>query len=224
MGELTNENHEDLLIAISGILLKNGMKSTTMDSIASALSMSKRTLYEIFDSKKDMIIKAVGYWQKKRRQRINLIFSSSKTVMEALARTFAYHKKLMTEVNSDFFFDMDEYLPEVRELDESHEDLWIDKLMYAINLGIEQGVFRPDVNYPFVLKMMRLQIESLRRMDEVFPEGITLTDAFDSIYISFLRSIASRDGIDIIDNFYQQNEEFSNTFITENVTETEIES
>ena len=219
MAELSNDNHNELLTAISGILLKNGMKSTTMDSIASALSMSKRTLYEIFDSKKDMIIRAVGYWQKQRRKRIESIFASSKTVMEALARTFAYQKKLMTEVNVDFFFDMDEYLPEVRELDDSHGDLWIDKLLYAINLGIEQGVFRPDVNYPFLLRMMRLQVESLRRMDEVFPDGIELSDAFDSIYISFLRSIASQDGMEVIDNFYLQNEEYSNDFITESTTE-----
>ncbi len=218
MAELTNENHDDLIIAISGILLKNGMKATTMDSVASALSMSKRTLYEIFDSKKDMILRAIDYWQKQRRKTIENIFSSSKTVMEALVRTFTYHKKLMAEVNVDFFFDMDEYVPEVRELYDNHGDLWIDKLMYAINLGIEQGVFRQEINYPFMLRMMRVQMESLRRMDEELPEGITIPDAFDMIAVSFLRSIATQEGIQIVDNFYLQNQEYSNSFITENLS------
>ncbi|MDE6409278.1 MAG: TetR/AcrR family transcriptional regulator [Muribaculaceae bacterium] len=218
MAELTKEPNEDLIIAISQILLKNGMKSTTMDSVASALSMSKRTLYEIFESKKDMIIRAVSYWQQQRRETIENIFTSSKTVMEALVRTFAYHKKLMTEVNVEFFFDMDQNYPEVRELFNEHSFLWIDKLMYAINMGIDQGVFRPDVNYPIVLRMMRVQMESLKRMEELFPEGIELTDAFDSISISFLRSIASQEGMEIIDNFYLQNQKYSNSLITEDVS------
>ena len=81
MTDRTNESHTDLIIAISGILLKNGLKSTTMDSVASALAMSKRTLYEIFESKKDMILKVVSYWQHQHRTKIEGIFADSKNVM-----------------------------------------------------------------------------------------------------------------------------------------------
>ena len=191
------------------------MKATTMDSVASALTMSKHTLYEIFDSKKDMILRAVKYWQQQRFKKVEEIFKSSKTVMEALARTFAYHKSMMNTINVEFLFDMDDYAPEVRTLFTRHSHQWVDKMMYAINLGIEQGVFRTDVNYPIVLRLMRIQMESLKKMEDSFPKDITIMDAFDSIVISFLRSIGTQEGMDIIDNFYLNNQEYSNSFITE---------
>lgn len=215
MTELTKEPNKELIIAISDLLLKNGMKATTMDFIASSLSMSKRTLYEIFDSKRDMIVRVVAYWQEQRRKDIVNIFNSSATIMEALVRSFAYHKKMMSGVNVDFIRDMDRNYPEVRELFNAHDTLWVKQLMIVIRKGIEQGVFRTDVNYPIVLRMMRIQMESLKRMEEVFPEGIEISDAFDTIYISFLRSIASLEGMRIIDNFLLNNQEYSNSIIIE---------
>lgn len=215
MTELTKEPNKELIIAISDLLLKNGMKATTMDFIASSLSMSKRTLYEIFNSKRDMIVRVVAYWQEQRRKDIVNIFNSSATIMEALVRSFAYHKKMMSGVNVDFIRDMDRNYPEVRELFNAHDTLWVKQLMIVIRKGIEQGVFRTDVNYPIVLRMMRIQMESLKRMEEVFPEGIEISDAFDTIYISFLRSIASLEGMRIIDNFLLNNQEYSNSIIIE---------
>lgn len=53
--DMTPEAYEELLESITDILLRNGLKATTMDSIAASLQMSKRTLYEIFDNKSQMV-------------------------------------------------------------------------------------------------------------------------------------------------------------------------
>ena len=207
MSELNKEPTDELIIAISSILLENGMKATTMDYVAATLSMSKRTLYEIFDSKKDMILKVVNFWHKQRQKKAEAIFASSKTVMEALIRAFQAHQKMMKEVNLDFFLDMDRHYPEVRKVFEDHDKVWVDKIMEIINKGMEQGVFRTDVNYNVTLHLMRLQMESLKRMEEVFPPNITITDAFDTISKGFLRSIATPKGMEIIDSLYNKNSE-----------------
>ncbi len=73
-------------------------------------------------------------------------------------------------------------------------------MMYAINLGVEQGVFRQDVNYPITLRMMSIQMESLKRMEEFFPPDVKLQDALDTIIVGFLRSIASPKGMEILDD------------------------
>lgn len=205
MSETIKEPNEELINAIFSILLKNGLKATTMDAVAAALSMSKRTLYEIFESKKDMILRVVMHWQNQRQKKVEAIFADSETVMEALVRTFQAHQEMMKEVNIDFFLDMDRFYPEVRKSFETHDKLWVDKVMIAINKGIEQGVFRTDVNYPITLRMMRLQMESLKRMEEVFPSEISINDAFNTISTGFLRSIASPKGMGIIDSFYNTN-------------------
>lgn len=214
MSEPNKEPSDELIIAISSILLNNGMKATTMDSVASALSMSKRTLYEIFDSKKDMIVKVVSYWHKQREKTVEGIFASSKTVMEALIRAFQAHQKMMKEVNLEFFLDMDRHYPEVRKVVENHDRQWVDNVMVVIRQGIEQGVFRSDVNYQVTLHLMRIQMESLKRMEEVFPPGITITDAYDTICTGFLRSIATPKGMEIFDDIYSKESEYLNSPLT----------
>lgn len=202
MSEHIKDLNEDLIISISEILLKKGLKATTMDSIAAALSMSKRTLYEIFDSKKDMIMKVMEYWQLQHSRTVENIFLSSETVMEALFLVFKLHQKIMNDVNVKFFRDMDTFFPDVRKQFERHDRLWVKKVMVVINKGIEQGVFRKDVNYPVTLRLMRIQMESIKRMEEFFPVEITIGDALDSISIGFLRSIASPSGMGILDKLY----------------------
>lgn len=47
--------------------------------------------------------------------------------------------------------------------------------------------------------MFRIQMESLKRMEEFLPQDVTLNEAFDTISISFLRSIASQEGAKILE-------------------------
>ena len=65
--------------------------------------------------------------------------------------------------------------------------------------GVRQGVFRPDVNYPVTIEMVRVQMESLKRMEEFFPAGISIGEALGTIGIGFLRSIASSEGMECLD-------------------------
>ncbi|MDE6835586.1 MAG: TetR/AcrR family transcriptional regulator, partial [Muribaculaceae bacterium] len=85
---LTKAPPEQLIVSISEILVNNGLKSTTMDTIAATLSISKRTLYEYFGSKKDMIFKVMGYWLERRTRLTEKIINEASNVMEGLIKVF----------------------------------------------------------------------------------------------------------------------------------------
>lgn len=201
MFELTRKPDAALIEAISEIIFLKGLKATTMDSVAAALSISKRTLYETFASKKDMILEVIKYWSNVHRKEAVRIIEESSNIMEALFRIFNYHLGFMKGVSVEFFKDMDR---EVRKEFSNHDDVWGGKMLDVMKLGIDQGVFRPDVNYQVQLSLMKIQMESLKRMEEFFPAEITIADAFDSICIGFLRSIASPKGMEILDEVYNQ--------------------
>ena len=202
MADLTKENYDSLIESISQIILSKGLKATTMDSVAASLSMSKRTLYEIFDSKMDMIIKVVNFWQEQHCRDVKRIFDSSDNVLEAMFRVFTVHSRKINSVSLEFFRDMDYYFPEVREIFEKNNRFRSESLMEVIRIGINQGVFREDVNYPVTFHLMRIQMESLKRMEKHFPPEISRMEALDTINIGFLRSIASPEGNAILDKIY----------------------
>lgn len=200
MYEPTNEERTRLLDDISAILIKKGLKSTTMDEVASHLGMSKRTLYEIFENKNEMIRMAIDRNREIMREKTEEFFSTSANVMEALLRTFQWQGQFMANVNVDYFRDLDLYYKDIKDDLDRDKQFVSEKIFYIIKLGVQQGVFRRDVDYQTTLLMFHVQMESLKRMEEFFPKNITLEMAYNTIYTGFLRSIASARGMKIVDS------------------------
>ncbi len=119
--------------------------------------------------------------------------------MEAFYLTLKTHQSVMGQASAAFFQDMDSSYARLRPVYDNQSDTWQRNMLKAIDDGIKQGVFRSDVNYPILLRMFRIQMESLKRMEEFLPQDVTLNEAFDTISISFLRSIASQEGAKILE-------------------------
>lgn len=192
--DLTKEQYDGLVAAIFSIIIRKGPKATTMDYVAQRLGMSKRTLYEIFGSKDEMLAEVIVSHRTMYGAKIKEIVSRTANMMEAIANVFLYHIEFISEVNPKFFFDMDVRYHALRDKYESSAH-FSKYMLEACQEGVRQGVFRTDVNYPVTIDMVRVQMESLKRMEEFFPAGISLGEALGTIGIGFLRSIASHKGM-----------------------------
>lgn len=194
-----SKQYTQLKEAIFDILLQYGMKKTTMDMVASKLSISKRTLYEIFENKEEMLKIVLEFHHQRYIALCNKMFKETENVMEALYLILKWHQKLMKNANSCFFQDMDSTYSKMRPVYDDQSDIWANKLLDAIELGKRQNVFRADVNYPILVRMLRIQMESLKRMEDFLPTSVTLSEAYDTIIMSFLRSIASDHGSEVLE-------------------------
>lgn len=101
--EMSPQAYDSLINGIMMILLQNGLKATTMDSIASALQISKRTLYEIFSSKTEMVTCALEAFHEKHSAAVKEIFLNASNVMEGILKGFFAHRDLMRQTNVNFF-------------------------------------------------------------------------------------------------------------------------
>lgn len=197
--DLTDEQFSRLVDAIFPILAESGPSHTTMDVVAKRLSMSKRTLYEIFGSKDKMIVEVMRHLEQNHHMEIERIIRSSANVMETMAGVLIYHQQVMRRLSVDFFRDMDTRYRHLRREYEANTSRWEEYISSAVKLGLRQGVFRADTNYKVMFTLFRVQMESLKRMEEFFPPGITLLEAYNVISIGFLRSIATEKGMKTLD-------------------------
>lgn len=197
--EDTAKDRRQLLDRIAPILLQKGLKSTTMDTVAAELGMSKRTLYEIFGSKSEMLKEALDRVAKRNQEFSMKAFEEADNVMEAFVNIFRHNRDLMGNTNVNFYRDMDNLYKERREdYDRSRQEHY-KRMEQLFHKGVEQGMFRPDVDYSVQIRVMALQLEALKRIEELFPPDITLIRVYDALIIGFLRSIASPDGMKILD-------------------------
>lgn len=196
---LSKEDYNRLLDGIIKLVFDKGLKSLTMDSVAANLGMSKRTLYEIFESKQQMFLEVLAYQHGNHIRTCTEIFSTSGNTMEAMLKIYIKQRNIMAKVNPSFFRDMDNAFSEIKDMYENTEEDRHNKFLEIFRLGVDDGVFRKDVNYTITSKIFKIQMESLKRMEELFPPGLTLLDVYDSIIIGLLRSIATPKGMEILD-------------------------
>lgn len=203
--DLNQREYDELMECIISSLMKNGIKSTTMDSIASLRQMSKRTLYEIFESKENMFKEAHSYFHKKMGNSLKEIFCSSENVMEAIIRCFLFNRDLMSNVNVDFIREINQYdcKPDINS-ENSFRDSHFLHFNDVLKRGVEEGYFNEDINLMVHSRMLGIQMESLKRMEELFPKDISLLEVYDSIIIGFLRGICTEKGRKELDRVIQQ--------------------
>lgn len=199
--EVSKEHLYKILESIMPLLIQNGLKATTMDSIASSLQMSKRTLYEIFGSKEEMFREAHKYFHKKMTDKMSMIFSSSGNIMEAIIKCFIYNRDLMGRISADFFREMEEFAIKENLISETSRRQHHQNLYEVILKGVDEGYFREDINLLVQCKMLSIQMQALKNTQEIFPEDISILDVYDSIILGFLRGISSPKGLQEIEQF-----------------------
>ncbi len=158
---LTGKDYDDLLFSIFNLLLKKGLKGLTMDFVAESLSISKRTLYEIFVSKTDMVVKTMTYVNEKRREVSNHIFEQAPNVLIGLVQIFLIQRDFMCKVNVNFFYDMDRLFPDVKLYYARESKIDYIRSLDLFETGVKQGVLRSDADYKTLIQVIGIQMESL---------------------------------------------------------------
>lgn len=197
--DISPEKEKEIYHIVFNITKRKGLKATTMDNVAAALKMSKRTLYELYGSKEQLISLTLAYFNNERVRIVEELFANSPTAMEAFYLSMRYHMKLMKETCAEFFHDLDAHARHFREIYEENDRNFRRRLKEAIQRGIEQGVFRADEDYDIAIQMFTIQLESLKRMEDIFPPEITLGKVQNVIGVNFLRSIATIKGLEVLD-------------------------
>ncbi|MBO7134722.1 MAG: TetR/AcrR family transcriptional regulator, partial [Bacteroidales bacterium] len=73
---------ETILEEVAKMFNANGIKPVTMDYISMDMKISKRTLYEIFKDKDDLVMQVMQHEMKKADEKIKKIIAESDNVLD----------------------------------------------------------------------------------------------------------------------------------------------
>lgn len=185
---------------ILDILMKKGIKAAKMDDIAIKLSISKRTLYEIFISKNGMAVEAM------KRFHYNLLLKNiefqkkAPSVMDSLMMSFILYREILRNMNVNFLRDFDNLPSSDKRLCDPAEKKYMDNFYSLLDRAAAEGFIRVDLDYRLKFRITQLQLSLVKRMGEIFPPDISMMQVYDTTAVGFLRGIASPKGLIAIDN------------------------
>ena len=186
---------ERIVMEATILFQTQGVKQARMDDIARELSISKKTLYELFSDKEELLLEVVKVISMGFHQNVKEIICSSANVLEQI---FMLYKRVIEhcrEVNPLFFIDLMRY-PQVQAFFEQVHVQHADRIKEWLMMGVKQGLLRDDVNYEVFLRQDGFQMDKLLINPEVrnYPAEVI----YDSVVLVMLRGLATEKGLEII--------------------------
>ena len=191
----------NLLENISALFKKYGVKSVTMDDIAGEFGMSKKTLYQHFKNKDEVIDKVATYEFNKEIVELDKLYKEHKHAIDQLYSISKFIIKSNLFLNPSLIYSMEKYYHQTwEELINKRKEFVLNLIDKNFQEGVKQGIYRRDINlgviqlfYSFLLNIKSIEIFNDRTIEK-------FDDTFNTIFSYHIRGIADKDGIDYIEN------------------------
>jgi AcrR family transcriptional regulator len=177
-----------------------GIRAVTMDMLAANMGISKRTIYEVF-SDKDELLKGVLKWMSQRqRELIKKFFEESDNVIEAIFKMLDLMMDHFQKMSPAFQMDIKRYHKAIIGNPEELSNLpYYSNNSEVLRRGIKEGVFRADIDVEITNKCM-LEVARMSNDKDVFPpDSFINKDVIRNFYINYLRGISTQKGLNLID-------------------------
>ncbi len=146
--------------------INSGYRSINMDNIAHTLGVSKRTLYEMFVSKDDMIIESIKSEIsifKGELDRIALIMLKNdlNNFFENLYEMIRVVAKYTILFGDNFVQELRTHLPKIFVSDFYNQDERFDNMIKVFELGKKKGYFYNDINSELLLQVIQFSLRNI---------------------------------------------------------------
>jgi AcrR family transcriptional regulator len=142
------------------LFLKAGIKSVTMDDIAKHLGMSKKTIYQFFKDKNELVIALVKKKLQDDEDQMCAIIGQSNNVIEEMINMMKCSEEIFSKINPIVIHDLQKYHPEAwKQFQDFKADVLIHTLEELLTKGIKQEYIRPDIDVKIMARMRVAQVE-----------------------------------------------------------------
>jgi AcrR family transcriptional regulator len=203
-----DEKLDRILSESTRLFKKNGIRSVSMDDISKELGMSKKTIYQYFANKTELVEKVLAYMHEK--ERIPCIGEDTTNmnaidILLAVSRNVSVQLKDMNPINA---YELQKYYPAIyREFIIRKRDHVFEQVKQNFTQGIAEGIYRNDLDIDLVA---RLYIQKL--VDVHDPEFLSSTNfgfekVFQVMFDNHIRGIANAVGL----AYYEKQTNISNS-------------
>ncbi|MBL7697225.1 MAG: TetR/AcrR family transcriptional regulator [Chitinophagaceae bacterium] len=182
-----------------------GVKSITMDEIAAQLGASKKTLYQYFSDKDELVGAVVQETIDFSRKTCDDNRENSKDAINELFQAMDLVQQIFSGMNPAMMYDLERFHPQAYRIFLDHKNKYLfDVIKANLKRGIAEELYRPEINIDIIAKF-RLEAMMIAFNQDVYPASkFNLADLQTAIIEHFLFGVASLKGYKLILKYQQE--------------------
>jgi len=193
------DNRERIIEGAAELFRTYGIKAVTMDQLAGQLTMSKRTIYELFSDKDELLVGVLGWMAERQKFMVKKVLNESENAIVAIFKFLQLNMDHFQQMSPAFQNDIKKFHTEVL-MKKAYKCEMPDYSSYIefFERGMKEKLFRKDINPDLVNRCMfylgRTSMDNAYYPYEVFSRR----EVIRNVVINYLRGISTPAGIEVI--------------------------
>lgn len=192
---------ETILQKANEMFLTLGYKSVTMDDIAAELGISKKTIYQHFANKNELVEASTTDLFGNISCGIDSIREQGNNSIEEIFLIREFMTKILHNETSSPVYQLQKFFPaifsclRIKQFEKMHSCM-----IENLQKGVEQGIFRKEIDIDFVSRIYFTGLTGTKD-SEIFPSALYKNEDLTKQYLEYhLRAIVTAKGLNILEN------------------------
>ncbi|MFZ9981108.1 MAG: TetR/AcrR family transcriptional regulator [Cyclobacteriaceae bacterium] len=184
-----------ILLKANELFMRYGFRSVSMDDIAREMGVSKKTIYQYYPEKEELVRAIFRQHQQQWLKNSERIKATSTNAIEEILFYTDLVRQQVSTINPSLLFDLYKY----------HRSVWDEWSQYKANIarksvidtlerGIREGYFRADLD-PVIIAVMRMEQIEMAFNDQLFPSaGFSVKKVHAQLFDHFISGLLTEKG------------------------------
>ncbi len=196
---------ERILAEAERLFWKFGVRSVTMEEIAKQLGISKKTIYQHFSDKEQILYQVIQHKTSRNQSEMECMVTDTANPVEEILNVLNMMQKNADQISPNLLMDIKRYYPQAFSLFRQYKEGQIMRsILENIQKGILQGLYRADIN-PAILARLRVEQIELAFNHDLFPsDQYSMHDVQAELIHHFVRGMLTEEGFDVYNQYVKK--------------------
>lgn len=194
------EKKEYYLEQIGKLFLRYGLRGITMEEIADELGVSKKTIYNYFESKADIVDLLLQRHLNNKNESMWEAISHGKNAIEILVGITNLMKETIQDIPPLVKRDLVKHFPlQLKKSNEELKNKIYEYIKQNVLKGIDQGLYRSNLNVELIARHYVVSFDRYIRQEVMDGIDFSIDAYYEEILSYHIRGIATLKGVKVLE-------------------------
>lgn len=197
--EIMDDKAKIIVDRVAKMYLEYGIKGVTMDDVAHKLAISKKTLYQYFKDKKELVWAVLENQNRNKQIDFSILEEHDTNAIDELFYFYEIQVEMIKSHKPAFVYDLKKYYPDIcTHFQKIKHKRIFESVKNNLVKGKKEGLYRNDLNEDIISRLNLMRTEGIMNSGTFSIEEMVSTNLFSEIFRYHLFGIVSDKGRKIL--------------------------